>query len=262
MNRRITRRRPGPLRLRVRVVGGPNDGVVAVMQPPLPRTFTRDGIRYRVDHVDRRGYVAMTDSSDDHTPVLAWRAWSVTEKPGAITTLASGHDSEWDMDGPLVARCGGGSPAADATEDKPDHSAPNWDCSCGIYCTTTLGTLRSAGFSEPDVYGVLAGWGKVIEHETGWRVARAYPLAIIVNSAASSVDGGVFSDEEAARTLRARVSDLGRAYRVPAILAMPERAVGSIASLVAAGRLYGWAEDAMPSDVRLERTLRKIGKAK
>ena len=250
--RRPPRRvRGAPLTFRVRVVGGPSDGALVVMQPPLPRTFEREKVAYRVDMVAGHGYIAMTDEQSDHMPVLAWRAWQVDERPGAATTLKSGNDAIWTVEGPIVAECKSGA------DGEPAHDAPQFDCQCGIYCTTTLAALRNAGFQEPDVYGLIAIWGRIEEHDYGYRAQRAYPQAIIVNSKATSL--GVFRDTEVAHKLRLRADDLGHSYRVPAVLAMPERAVKVVAELIGARRLPSWTEAAAPSDVRLHTTLARIG---
>jgi hypothetical protein len=57
------------------------------------------------------------------------------------------------------------------------HEAPQYDCQCGFYAT-----------KEPDeqwatysvVYGKVALWGRVIEHERGYRAQYAYPLELWV----------------------------------------------------------------------------------
>jgi hypothetical protein len=248
----MIRRRPrAQMALRIRVVGGPEDGRLVLMRPPVPRRFAHGGVPYALDRVAGKGLVAVAELTDDSTPVVAWRAWSIHERPGAVAELASGNDESWSSEGPLVASCRAHDRFVQGTDAprEPPHPAPQFRCSCGIYCTTTLDALRRAGFHEPDVYGLLAGYGRVIEHEFGYRCARVYPQAIIVNTSVRDPRG--FSDEEEARRIRALRSDLSRAYRVPVVAAPAARAVAAVVGLIQGGRLPGWVRDAAPADVRL-----------
>jgi hypothetical protein len=57
------------------------------------------------------------------------------------------------------------------------HEAPQYDCQCGFYAT-----------KEPDehwatysaAYGKVALWGRIVEHERGYRAQYAYPLELWV----------------------------------------------------------------------------------
>jgi hypothetical protein len=53
------------------------------------------------------------------------------------------------------------------------HEAPNVDCSCGLHATRDLDFLRRTRC--PAVLGRVALWGRVIEHEHGYRARFAYP---------------------------------------------------------------------------------------
>jgi len=73
-------------------------------------------------------------------PIVAWRAWALT-----------GH--------------------RDGTELL--HGAPNVDCSCGLHGTHDVEILRRTRC--PAVLGRVAFWGRVIEHELGYRAQFGYP---------------------------------------------------------------------------------------
>lgn len=240
-------------RIQLRVVGGPLDGRLVSMRPPLPRELTRDGITYALERLDT-GYVAIAQLGEDlaHLPVLAWRAWNV--KPGEAgepEQLISGTGEAWSIEGPIVASCRTGADVQAQGGEPVAHTAPAFTCSCGVYCTKTLRHLENAGYTNPEVYGVLAGWGRISEHEWGYRMQRAYPVALIVNSLAFR---GVWTDDEEQQLIRRRVDELGRRYRVPAAAAVPERAVDMVARLVIARKTYGWVEQALPVDARLALT--------
>jgi hypothetical protein len=55
------------------------------------------------------------------------------------------------------------------------HEAPQTNCTCGIYAAKTFHHLCSAGYDRYGVHGEVNLWGKVIEHERGWRAELAYP---------------------------------------------------------------------------------------
>lgn len=235
-------------RIHIRVVGGPLDGRLVSMKPPLPRELERDGIRYTLDRMDS-GYVAIAaQEQSDHIPVLAWRAWRLKEgEAGEAEILTSGGGEEWSVEGPIVARCENAEKLALAGEE--GHGpAPVLDCSCGVYCTKTMRHLQGAGFPNPEVYGLLAAWGRIDEHELGYRVQRAYPVALIVNSLAIS---GIWTDDAEAALIRRRVDELARRYRVPVAAAVPERAVEMVVRLVLAKKTYPWVEEALPVDGRI-----------
>jgi hypothetical protein len=77
----------------------------------------------------------------------------------------------WPPGAALEARC-------HATADH--HSTPQADCSCGIYAFKTRQDLEGSEYGHMPVYGRVALWGRVIEHEHGYRAQRAYPTQLWV----------------------------------------------------------------------------------
>ena len=62
-------------------------------------------------------------------------------------------------------------------EQLAQHPSPVPDCTCGIYASSSLRTLVTSTPSMPAVsaVGTVALWGRVMEHERGWRAEFAYP---------------------------------------------------------------------------------------
>jgi hypothetical protein len=64
-----------------------------------------------------------------------------------------------------------------------DGPAPALDCSCGVYATSDLRDPGAAWRSGPHyarhVIGAVALWGRVVEHETGYRAQHARPIALL-----------------------------------------------------------------------------------
>jgi hypothetical protein len=95
-----------------------------------------------------------------------WRSWGVDSKG----TLQSATASEiWPAGAALEMRC---TPAA--------HTIPQADCSCGIYAFKTRQDLEGSEYAQMPVHGRVALWGRVIEHEHGYRAQRAYPAQLWV----------------------------------------------------------------------------------
>ena len=87
------------------------------------------------------------------------------------------------------------------------HEAPGIRCSCGIWAfrdrapaEATAAAYRHSGGAV--AYGRVALWGRVVEHERGWRGQRARPLELLLCGA----------DDEVAR-------ELVEAYGLPVTLA-------------------------------------------
>jgi hypothetical protein len=85
-----------------------------------------------------------------------------------------------------------------------DGPAPAFDCSCGIYATHKLHDPGSAWRSGPQyarhVVGAVALWGRVVEHEWGYRAQYARPVSLLegfgVETVADAYGIPVLSAEE------------------------------------------------------------------
>jgi len=99
-------------------------------------------------------------------PISAWRAWTLTGRAdGTRLRLrpVGGRAHPWPPGKPAVATCKHGRM----------HSAPDLECSCGLHGTHAVEILRRT--KNPSVLGTVSLWGRVVEHELGYRAQYAYP---------------------------------------------------------------------------------------
>jgi hypothetical protein len=102
---------------------------------------------------------------DTTEPVIGFRSWRAYE----IGDLLSLHSGERWMPGvDFTAHC------------KPHsvHAVPHRDCVCGVHAFRDLChvTPRALGTA---VTGAVALWGRIIEHELGFRAQHARPVALL-----------------------------------------------------------------------------------
>ena len=110
-------------------------------------------------------------------PLIGWRVWSlVMRRAGRVPSLqpAGAGRGEWSTRRPYRAMCRRlGLPGPELAQ----HPSPVPGCTCGIYASSSLRNLVTSTPSMPVVsaVGTVALWGRVIEHERGWRAEFAYP---------------------------------------------------------------------------------------
>jgi hypothetical protein len=131
--------------------------------------------------------------------ITGWRCWFVLPEEGLLRPIFK-RGLRWPPRTAQEALC------ADN-----EHQAPDEDCKCGIYAVCAPLLLQEVYWtSSPPkgvkplpgivVVGQLSLWGKVIQHERGWRAQFAYPTHLYA-----------FTDDEAvAERLRAH-------YQVPVV---------------------------------------------
>jgi hypothetical protein len=98
--------------------------------------------------------------------VHVWRTWALYDDPGSRTpTLRpiTGDRRIWTPRRPARARC----------TIHRRHRAPDPGCRCGLYAVKDPNLLRYA--RDPAVLGTVALWGRIMEHELGFRGEFAYP---------------------------------------------------------------------------------------
>ena len=109
-----------------------------------------------------------------HWHVAGDRLYSVGPHPLDDVRCPSGSGVigriEWPTGGLTALPCANG-------------PAPAFDCTCGIYATRELRDPGSAWRSGPryanHVIGAVALWGRVVEHESGYRAQHARPVALL-----------------------------------------------------------------------------------
>jgi len=113
----------------------------------------------------------------DHEPISGSRMWQVED--GRLFGPARG--AGWPPGGPLWAWC----PRASLHDERP---VPHARCTCGIYAMRSAGSLGrpaaiaarswAARWNPAFVLGEVHLWGRVFEHDLGWRAEWARPVGL------------------------------------------------------------------------------------
>lgn len=129
-------------------------------------------------------------------PIRGFRAWSVR-----LDGFYGATDSRWETP-TMEATCLRNVPL----EDIPHRQTGCGPPACGVYATKSLEFLGGGGKVDRHVaMGVVAMTGKVIEHEHGYRGARATAVAMVVRL------GGQWLLSDAPKVIGAMFEDLPRA---------------------------------------------------
>lgn len=125
-------------------------------------------------------------------PIVGWRQWKFMY-PHFLANL--GNDTIYVPREKIEARC--------EQEDHSEHQAPHLTCTCGIYAykekPRLLGEIRIT-YGRPLappvsglrlVYGEINLWGKVIEHEDGYRAQFGYPKRLWCTPAIEPLAGWI-----------------------------------------------------------------------
>src|SRR4051812_13449700 len=106
-------------------------------------------------------------------PIRAWRVWRASiDGVAGQATLHSLADrwTPWRPGETLEARCPSGA-----------HLAPSAECTCGVYAhKTRKAAIKHARMVSGAILGEVELWGKVVEHEHGYRAQYARPRALWV----------------------------------------------------------------------------------
>lgn len=119
-------------------------------------------------------------------PIIGYRAWqwNCTGWNPHSAPLKSFNDEWWSPGRAMVAACNASfawGPARVAEVMNQRHEAPQEGCTCGIYATRSFDQLRNLGYQRRGIRGEVYLWGKVIEHESGWRAQFAYPKTLVLS---------------------------------------------------------------------------------
>jgi len=111
-------------------------------------------------------------------PIIGWRRWSV-EMFG--NELRSNNGVRWTPYEKLTAEC-----KKIPSFFEPTTGCKGVHCTCGIYAYKTPeeakfgeNAPRNLGTGSTDCWGEVYLWGRVIEHEKGWRAQYAYPKSFV-----------------------------------------------------------------------------------
>ena len=153
------------------------------------------------------------------SPIIGYRVWRWD-----AAGLKSLNGEPWFPNRPLAAGCRVspvGTIVSRAKTAHHAHGAPHVDCPCGVYAARSLEHLRTTGYERYGIHGEVHLWGKVVEHERGWRAQLAYPKNFFL-----SPDALPFTLAE----MRSRLKML-TTYRIDVFLADPK------------GNIPLWAKD-------------------
>lgn len=131
---------------------------------------------------------------------VGFRTWALRRAyPDGVHLVSSNGGAQWPHRKRFEARCGrDGGPAttsftivaaslfrsnpwpwADETRGKHDDPAPSMGCTCGIYAQNHDIEL-SLDPRVVQIVGAVSLWGRVIEHDKGFRAQYAYPKELVV----------------------------------------------------------------------------------
>jgi len=113
------------------------------------------------------------------SPIIAYRAWRCD-----AAGLKSVCGEPWNPGQPLATRCrvySAGTIVGRAEAAHDAHDAPQANCTCGVYAAKSLEHLRNTGYDRFGIHGEVYLWGKVVEHERGWRAQLAYPKNLFLS---------------------------------------------------------------------------------
>ncbi len=132
--------------------------------------------------------------------ITAWRVWSLSGRRDGSELLlrpVAGRSRPWLPMQPAEATC----------KLVRMHVAPNVDCTCGLYGTHEPDILRKT--KTPGVLGRVSLWGRVVEHELGYRAQFGYPQRLRLACYLC------FWQRSVARSRPDVVAWMGRSYLLP-----------------------------------------------
>jgi preprotein translocase subunit YajC len=112
------------------------------------------------------------------SPVIGYRVWRWN-----ATGLKSLNGEPWLPGRPLAAGCRAAARGTIFGRAKAGHDAhetPHSACTCGVYAAKTIEHLHQCGYKRFGIHGEVYLWGKVVEHERGWRAQFAYPKTLFL----------------------------------------------------------------------------------
>ena len=109
-------------------------------------------------------------------PIVGIRVWRLTHTDGGWRVKGMYHDYIWPVGEAAVARCLNSEGAPSRA-----HMAPYKTHECGLYATNNIDRFAMyIGVSYEVAMGTARIWGRVIEHEMGFRGSHGYPDRLYV----------------------------------------------------------------------------------
>lgn len=117
-------------------------------------------------------------------PVVGWRTWLLVRAGSHYRLRSLFFPPLWVPGRSLVSQCFRRPSRFTARQLQPGVAQPGHElaCHCGIYATREPDRAsRYVGESAAGrIFGLVALWGRVVEHEHGWRASHAYPSHLLV----------------------------------------------------------------------------------
>jgi hypothetical protein len=117
------------------------------------------------------------------SPIIGYRIWQWD-----AAGLKSLNGEPWCPRQPLSAVCMGNARSSISGLSKPaTHDAdelPSLKCTCGVYAAKNSEHIYKCGYGKFAVHGEVYLWGRVVEHERGWRAEFAYPKTFVLSPSA------------------------------------------------------------------------------
>jgi hypothetical protein len=116
-------------------------------------------------------------------PLVGFRSWRVDHR--GVLLPAHGHDrrSPWAHDF-ASARCDRVPSAWPQCED-----APGRDCLCGLYAYNAV-----TPYGGGRVHGCVVAWGRIVEHDDGFRAQYARPVALLADESYDECERAMLFD--------------------------------------------------------------------
>lgn len=126
----------------------------------------------------------MTGAQFGTEPLVGWRVWLLVESEDGVRLSSVVYRELWPVQEPMVNRCVE-SRCLGATWPDLSHS-------CGVHAFKERSlalefpahweAVRLPMGAYPDSYvlGQVSMWGRVVEHEAGYRAQYAYPYVLLV----------------------------------------------------------------------------------
>ena len=110
--------------------------------------------------------------------VVGYRVWE-----WGATGLRSLNGEKWFAHQRMSAVCRAAASGSISGLSKATHNPaelPYFNCTCGVYAAKTIEHLHQCGYKRFGIHGEVYLWGKVVEHERGWRAQFAYPKTLFL----------------------------------------------------------------------------------
>lgn len=123
----------------------------------------------------------------DQTPVVGWRVWTLVETTDGPELRSVVYAHPWPIREPLRSVCEPGGCLGARWSTQPHscgiHAFKDRDGASAFPSLWEARRFQQHAVHGQYVIGQVSLWGRVVEHERGYRGALAYPFAIFLTEA-------------------------------------------------------------------------------